>query len=245
MPLDEEYPKTFRKALPRFRELLARDAALPAEQREDLARALSDMADKAHDLDDIATRLLEEPHPSSEIGELLIAFELTTEQLRGHSDTIDGKLYEIGDRLKGETPADTSVMPTTTNMPTTTKRKETPVETAYEMCLRLLREEGGNTRQEQLANEEYAVWNLQNPNPWPKGKIGTFYPRKEGRWKCDIHLKHEDVPVVRNWLEEAGLKPNRGGPYFVSATLHADDVRQHDLLIRKILRKALDYSATN
>ena len=35
------------------------------------------------------------------LGELLIAFELTTEQIRGHSDTIDGKLYEIGDRLKG------------------------------------------------------------------------------------------------------------------------------------------------
>ncbi len=25
---------------------------------------------------------------------------MTTEQIRGHSDTIDGKLYEIGDRLK-------------------------------------------------------------------------------------------------------------------------------------------------
>jgi len=52
--------------------------------------------------DDIATRLLEEPHTPREIGELLIAFELTTEQLRGNSDVIDGKLYEIADRLKGE-----------------------------------------------------------------------------------------------------------------------------------------------
>jgi hypothetical protein len=100
MSLDEEYPKTFRKTSSRFRELLAHDTALSAEERDELARALSDMADKARDLDEIATRLLEEPHTPQEIGELLIAFELTTEQLRGHSDDIDGKLYEIGDRLK-------------------------------------------------------------------------------------------------------------------------------------------------
>jgi hypothetical protein len=105
MPLDEEYPKTFRQTHARFRDLLAQDAALSLEQRTELAMALSDMADKARDLDDIATRLLEEPHTPAEIGELLIAFELTTEQLRGQSDTIDGKLYEIGDRLKGVTQA--------------------------------------------------------------------------------------------------------------------------------------------
>ena len=61
------------------------------------------MADKARDLDDIVNRLLEEPHTPAQIGELLIACELTTEQLRGHSDTIDGKLYEIAERLSGET----------------------------------------------------------------------------------------------------------------------------------------------
>ncbi len=102
MELDEEYPKTFRKTLPRFRELLAQDQALSADQREVLAQALSDMADKAHDLEEIANRLLEERHTPQEIGELLIAFELTTEQLRGCSDDIDGKLYEIGDRLRGQ-----------------------------------------------------------------------------------------------------------------------------------------------
>src|SRR5947209_3404527 len=105
MSLDEEYPKTFRKTFGRFRELLAQDTALSGEERENLARALSDMADKARDLDDIATRLLEESHSPQEIGELLIAFELTTEQLRGSSDDIDGKLYEIGDRLKAPTDA--------------------------------------------------------------------------------------------------------------------------------------------
>jgi hypothetical protein len=100
MSLDEDYPKTHRNTFGRFRELLALDAALSAKAREDLAIALCDMADKARDLDEIASRLLDEPHTPKEIGELLIAFELTTEQIRGHSDTIDGKLYEIGDRLK-------------------------------------------------------------------------------------------------------------------------------------------------
>jgi hypothetical protein len=104
MPLDEEYPKTFRNVLSRFRKILEQDNTLSPEQLDDLAQALSDMADKARDLDDIATRLLEEPHTQQEVGELLIAFELTTEQLRGNSDAINGKLYEIGDRLKGKTP---------------------------------------------------------------------------------------------------------------------------------------------
>jgi hypothetical protein len=104
MELDEAYPKMLRKRTVRFRELLALDGTLSAEQRDDLARALCDMADKARDLDDIATRLLKEPHTPQEIGELLIAFELTTEQLRGSSDDIDGKLYEIADRLKGGSP---------------------------------------------------------------------------------------------------------------------------------------------
>lgn len=100
MSLDEDYPKTHRNTFDRFRELLALDATLSTKLREDLAISLCDMADKARDLDDIASRLLNEPHTPEEIGELLIAFELTTEQIRGHSDTIDGKLYEIGDRLK-------------------------------------------------------------------------------------------------------------------------------------------------
>ena len=64
--------------------------------------SLDSMASLAVDLVDIVNRLMDEPHTAAEIGELLIAFELTTEQLRGHSDTIDGKLYEIGDRLRGE-----------------------------------------------------------------------------------------------------------------------------------------------
>jgi hypothetical protein len=70
--------------------------------------ALNQMADKAHDLDEIMDRLLHEKHTPAEIGQLLIAVELTTEQIRGSSDVIDGKLYEIGDRLNGVPPAEQS-----------------------------------------------------------------------------------------------------------------------------------------
>jgi len=101
MELDEEYPKTCRRRTARIRALLEQAPDLSAREREELALALNDMADKARDLDDIMDRLLNESHTPAEIGELLIAFELTTEQIRGQSDTIDGKLYDIGDRLKG------------------------------------------------------------------------------------------------------------------------------------------------
>ena len=99
MSLDEEYPKTIRQTFGRFCKLLEHDVALSKEERENLASALCDMTDKARDLDEIGCRLLEEAHTPKEIGELLIAFELTTEQIRGNSDVFDGKIYEIGDRL--------------------------------------------------------------------------------------------------------------------------------------------------
>lgn len=104
MPLQEDYPKTNRDYYGRLQKLLERDSRLNSEQRDALAMALNDMADKARDLEDIVQRLLNESHTSAEIGELLIAFELTTEQIRGSSDVIDGKLYEIADRLKGTSP---------------------------------------------------------------------------------------------------------------------------------------------
>jgi hypothetical protein len=106
MSLDKEYPMSFRNLTARLRAVLELVPALAERERADLATALNAMADLARDLDDIVQRLLNEPHTPREIGELLIAFELTTEQLRGHSDTIDGKLYEIGDRLKATELAD-------------------------------------------------------------------------------------------------------------------------------------------
>src|SRR4051812_43421087 len=108
MSLDEEYPKTYRNNTAQLRALLGRDTELSPDDRVEIASTLSNMADLACDLNDIVQRLLDEPHTSAEIGQLLIAFELTTEQIRGNSDVIDGKLYEIGDRLNGVRPAEQS-----------------------------------------------------------------------------------------------------------------------------------------
>ncbi len=99
MGLAEEYPKMFRNDTVRLRAVLSCVPDLSPKAREELALSLNVMADKARDLDDIVQRILNEPHTPAEIGELLIAFELTTEQIRGLSDTLDGKLYEFGDRL--------------------------------------------------------------------------------------------------------------------------------------------------
>jgi hypothetical protein len=101
MSLDEDYPKTNRKFYSRLLEVLKRDPQLSQREREELAMALDDMADKACDLDEIIQRLLDPHRTDEEVGELLLAVEMTTEQLRGDSDVIDGKLYDIGDRLRG------------------------------------------------------------------------------------------------------------------------------------------------
>jgi K+/H+ antiporter YhaU regulatory subunit KhtT len=103
--LDEEYPKTCRKRTARIKTVLEAVPELNAKERERIALSLNQMADKARDLDDIMDRLLNEPHSMTEIGELLIALEMTAEQIRGHSDVVDGKLHDIGERLKSLTPA--------------------------------------------------------------------------------------------------------------------------------------------
>jgi len=103
MSLDEEYPRTTRNETARLRAVLESVPGLGTREREDLAMTLNAMADKARDLDEIVHRLLNEPHSPAAVGELLIAFELTTEQLRGHSDGMNGKLYELADRLKSTT----------------------------------------------------------------------------------------------------------------------------------------------
>ncbi len=87
--------------------MLNGDSGLKERPLEDLATSLNQIADKARDLDEIMTRLLDEKHSPAEIGDLLIAFELTLEQIRGHSDVVDGKLYEIGERLKGDSSSET------------------------------------------------------------------------------------------------------------------------------------------
>lgn len=104
MSILEQYPKTHRDLTEKLRAVLARvPGGLEPQECEELARAINGMADRACDLNDLFQRMLE-PTTPEDLADLLIAFELTTEQVRGDSDTIDGKLYEVGDRLKGRTP---------------------------------------------------------------------------------------------------------------------------------------------
>lgn len=100
MGLEEQYPKHHSDCAPMLCRLLTHAPHLDARAREDLALAMNEMTDKANDLLDIMHRLLEERHSPSEIGDLLIAFELTAEQLRGQSDMLDGRLYLAGDKLR-------------------------------------------------------------------------------------------------------------------------------------------------
>jgi hypothetical protein len=104
MSLDEDYPKTHRDLSARLGALLRDVPGLPPEELETIVDAINNLADKACDLEDIVQRLLKEQHTPAEVGELLIAIELTTEQIRGSSEDIDGKLYEIGDKLKEMSP---------------------------------------------------------------------------------------------------------------------------------------------
>jgi hypothetical protein len=104
MGLEEDYPKTHSNHLAALRALLGKDAELDAREQEDVALSLNEMYDKAQDLADIMRRLLTEPHTPAEVGQLLLAFEMTAEQIRGHSGALDGKLDEIGQRLGALTP---------------------------------------------------------------------------------------------------------------------------------------------
>lgn len=108
MSLDEEYPKAKRHATPQLRALLEFDRGLGDAERQEVAMGVNVLADNARDLDEILSRLLNEPHTPAEVGELLMAFQLTLGQLLGASDLVNGKLYDIGDRLKAVAPESTA-----------------------------------------------------------------------------------------------------------------------------------------
>lgn len=108
MSFSERYPLTHRDAVRRLQEVLGQVPGLSPRDREDLAVAINNMADKACDLDDIFRQLVERDPPPDEVAELLTAFELTTEQIRGDSDSINGRLYDLADRLRKALPSSQS-----------------------------------------------------------------------------------------------------------------------------------------
>ncbi|MBY0527166.1 MAG: hypothetical protein K2R98_27470 [Gemmataceae bacterium] len=100
MSLDEDYPKAKRDARGRLRSLLEPDSALTERERQEIAMGLNILGDNARDLDEILDRLVNETHTPAEVGELLIAFQLTLGQVLGASDLVNGRLYDVGDRMK-------------------------------------------------------------------------------------------------------------------------------------------------
>jgi exonuclease VII small subunit len=104
MSVLEEYPKTHRDEARRLRAVLASVPGLEDASRAEFAAAINNLANKACDLEDVFQRLLRGPANADELADLLTALELTLEQIRGESDTVDGKLYEMADRLRPEAP---------------------------------------------------------------------------------------------------------------------------------------------
>ena len=66
-----------------------------------VAQSLKQLADKAHDLDEILDRILSGKHEPGEVAELALAFQLVTEQLASYADVMADKLYDLFDRAKG------------------------------------------------------------------------------------------------------------------------------------------------
>ena len=68
----------------------------------DFAGAINNLADKACDFEEIFQRILAGPTTADELADLLIACELTLEQINGEFGWMDGKFYDMADRLRPE-----------------------------------------------------------------------------------------------------------------------------------------------
>lgn len=104
MGLEDEYPKANRKDVPQWRSLLAKASELGKGERELLAISINDITNLAEDLSEIRNRLLQSDLSETETGELLIAFQLTSDAMCVATETLNGKLFDVGDSLK-ESPA--------------------------------------------------------------------------------------------------------------------------------------------
>jgi hypothetical protein len=102
MSVLDEYPKTNRQLHKRIHDVLTRVPGLEARDAGEYANSINDLADKACDLEEIFQRLLAGPATADDLADLLIAFELTLEQINGEFGCMDGKFYEMGDRLRPE-----------------------------------------------------------------------------------------------------------------------------------------------
>jgi hypothetical protein len=99
--LAREYPRPDRPLVKPLTDALKAVPGLKAVQARVVAQSLQQLADKARDLDEIVGRILNERHTPGEVAELVMAFQLVTEQFSSYTDLLGDKLYEVFDRAKG------------------------------------------------------------------------------------------------------------------------------------------------
>jgi hypothetical protein len=99
--LARQYPRTDRPLVKPLTDALKAVPGLKAVQARLVAQSLQQLADKAHDLDEIVGRILNEKHDPGEVAELVMAFQLVTEQFSSYADLLGDRLYDVFDRAKG------------------------------------------------------------------------------------------------------------------------------------------------
>jgi hypothetical protein len=99
--LARQYPRTDRPLVKPLTDALKAVPGLKAVHARVVAQSLKQLADKAHDLDDIIDRILSGKHGPGEVAELVMAFQVVTEQLASYADVMGDKLYDLFDRAKG------------------------------------------------------------------------------------------------------------------------------------------------
>jgi hypothetical protein len=101
--LARDYPRTDRPLVKPLTEALKAVPGLKAVHARVVAQSLKQIADNAHDLDEIVNRILQEKHDPGEVAELVLAFQVVTEQLASYAEVLGDKLYDLFDRAKGLT----------------------------------------------------------------------------------------------------------------------------------------------
>jgi hypothetical protein len=99
--LARQYPRTDRPLVKPLTDALKGVPGLKAVQARVVAQSLKQLADKAHDLDEIVGRILNEKHAPGEVAELVMAFQVVTEQFSSYAEVVGDKLTEVFDRAKG------------------------------------------------------------------------------------------------------------------------------------------------
>jgi hypothetical protein len=96
-----EYPRADRPLVKPLTDALKAVPGVKAVQARVAAQCIKQLADKAHDLDEIVERLLHQERDPGKVAELVLAFQLVSEQLASCADVIGEKLYDVFDQAKG------------------------------------------------------------------------------------------------------------------------------------------------